>query len=207
MRKLLSILILSICFLACKERKIKPKVKEALSPIDTSKVASPVDTIKNSDNKVYTDYISKSVIQQLKEKLPDWKLPEPAQWEDFWFKEYKKDGVLVNYISSDFNCDNKSDYAFLLQNQRNKQYAVWVVQSNDDEINVINLHEFGKAEFPLQFGIELIPKGPLSYIDFENDDPKPINLKCPGVQVVFFEKGAEAYYWKNNKYESVTTGD
>ncbi|PSR54250.1 hypothetical protein AHMF7605_12305 [Adhaeribacter arboris] len=213
MRKLLLIFILAIGLLACGEGKVKPKVKRASLSTNTSKfeIVEPklnlVDTIKSYDNKVYTKYISGSVFQELRESLPDWELPEPIQWENFWFKEYKDDSVLVNYLSGDFNCDSKSDYAFLLQNKNNKQYAVWVLQSKQGKLSVIKLHDLGESEQPLQFGIELVPKGPLFYIDFENDNPKPIKLKCPGIQVSFFETAAVTYYWKSNKFESVTTGD
>jgi len=211
MRKLLQVSILILVLYACEHKKVKTEIKATTNNNTPLKVSSDNtslgDTIKSFDDKVYQVYLSKAVMGYLKKELPDWKLPEPSRWQNFWFKEYKDDSVLVNYISNDFNCDSQSDYAFILQNQKNKQYAVWILQSKQDKLSVLKLHDFGKAELPLQFGIELVPKGSLSYIDFENDNPKPINLKCPGIQVSYFESGAETYYWNVNKFESVTTGD
>lgn len=50
----------------------------------------------------------------MEQKLPHWHLMNPNSWENFWFKQYQKDSSLVNYITADFNCDEKMDYALLL---------------------------------------------------------------------------------------------
>jgi len=39
------------------------------------------------------------------------------------------------------------------------------------------------------------------------EDIKTIDLKHQAIQVSYFETAADTYYWKDGKYQSVTTGD
>ncbi|WP_352432882.1 hypothetical protein [Mucilaginibacter sp. PAMB04168] len=62
---------------------------------------------------------------------------------------------------------------------------------------------------PLKIGLELIDKGKLNYLSMDEgaDDIKTLDLKHQAIQVSNFEASAETYYWKDGKYQSVTTGD
>ena len=170
-------------------------------------VESLTDTIPAYKSAIYKSYLSPAVFKLLQEYLPEWKLPEPNSWDKFWFDQYKKETVLVNYISADFNGDHKKDYCLILKNSKN-DYAVWVLQSNKKNYLPIKIFQAKNTELPITMGLELVSKGKLNYLNLDNDGPpKTIDLQNAAIQVVFFEASAELYYWKNGKYLSVTTGD
>jgi len=191
------------------------QAKEPSKPVDT--VKSPIikaepkefkvkNTIPAYSDDIYRKYIPAPVFELLDQQLPDWKLPSPNTWEKFWFQEYKRDSSLINYTSGDFNGDDRPDYALILVNA-DKEFTVWVLQSEQGRYKAIKLHETTGLTLPIDMGLELTPKGELNYIDLDNDNPKPIQLKHPAITVAFFERAAQTYYWKDGKYESVTTGD
>ena len=208
MRKIL--LIVTFGLVACGQSKLESISSEA-STKNTISEALPLkknylDSIPPFDKSVYNQHIDKSTLLLIKHQLPNWELPDPSNWQRFWFKEFMKNGGLVNYISGDFNCDNINDYCILLQNA-DKEFAVWVLQSQQDTFSAIKLSDIGKPITQLEIGLEVVPTGPLFYIDFQNDNPKQIDLKCPGIQIISFEKAASTYYWKDGNYKSVVTGD
>lgn len=191
----------------------KTEIKDAVSKnmADTPIVQNvqPQETIVSYDSIIYKQYISQGTMDLINQKLPDWYLVAPNNWDQFWFKEYKKDRSLVNYMAGDFNCDQKQDYALVLADRKN-ELAVWVLQSDGKDYKSIKLHDLGKTGIPLEVGIEIVPEGNLNYIVVDEDDEdgvKSIELECPGIQVMFFEKSAVTYYWKNEKYHELQTGD
>jgi hypothetical protein len=206
MRKFLLIMIFGLS--ACGQSNLQ-SVSEAPTKDTISKTDSPepnyLDSIPTFQKTVYNT-IDTSALSLMKQLLPDWELPDPSNWEKFWFKEYMKNGNFVVFISGDFNCDDITDYVFLLQNKEN-DFAVWILQSEHSDFSPIKLYNIGKRASRLDIGIELVPKGRLFYIDFENDNPPPITLKCPGIQIVSFERAASTYYWDNGIYKTVITGD
>jgi hypothetical protein len=208
MKNILACLLLFI-FLSCSQSAKKPGKESGKStPKTLVKLKThPNDTIPLYDSTVYKKYIDTSVLQLLQSNLPEWHLPPPALWEKFWFNEYKKNEYLVNYAYADFNGDNKTDYAFILDND--KAIAVWILQSEGNRYKAIKLQDLGELTSTIDTGIDLVPKGKLDYIDLDNDsdNPKPINLKHPALTITSFERAAETYYWQNGQYKSVTTGD
>jgi hypothetical protein len=91
----------------------------------------------------------------------------------------------------------------------NHEYAVWVFQSSPTNYSPIKLSEnFKQNGYPISVGIELIPKGELGYLNFDDGPfPEPIKLKCNAINVMHFETSSQAFYWNKNKYESVPTSD
>jgi hypothetical protein len=208
MKNILACLLLLI-FLSCNQSSKKTgKDRQESIPKTLVKLKSrPKDTIPVYDSIVYKKYIDTSVFRLLHNHLPEWKLPSPPVWDKFWFNEYKKNGYLVNYTYADFNGDNKTDYAFILDS--NKVFAVWILQSSGNKYKAVKLQDLGGPTETIDVGIDLVPKGKLDYIDLDNDNdnPKPINLKHPALTVESFERAAETYYWEGGQYKSVTTGD
>lgn len=202
--------LIPFVYTACKQPQKKPTEKPADS-LRSAVVQSPgpgtVDTSIVYTSDIYKQYIPADIDSVIKQQLPEWSLPEPGSWEKLWFNMYKKDSVLINYITGDFNGDRKKDYALILNKGKNI-FAVWVIQSDGNVYKAIKLHEIKTEQTPIDMGIEFVSKGKLGYIDFDSGkEPKPIDLKNPAIQVVFFEQSAETYYWKNGEYQSVTTGD
>jgi len=205
--KYLFIALLSSVIFSCKQPQNNTVKHQADSTTRKPAVAPAInDTAAAYTDAVYAQYVPAQVMTMLKEQLPGWQLPAPGTWEKYWFDAYKKDSTLVNYAPADFNGDHQPDYALLLKNT-DDQYAVWVLQSQAGTYQAIQLYQLEANNLPLSTGIELLPAGQLNYMDLDADDNKTIQLQQPAIQVVFFEAAAETYYWKNGKYQSVTTGD
>lgn len=205
------LIILIVGFLSCNQPEATQKTNQSDSTVITNvaDVKQQVETKSKSvnyDSSIYARFIPKQVFNLLKQKLPDWKFMNPNEWESFWFEQYQKDSSLVNYVPADFNCDGKNDYAFLLKNSKGVM-AVWVLQSYEGGYNTFKVHEIETDRKPIDVGIDLVEKGKLEYIDLDDESIKSINIKCPAVQVLFFERGAVTYYWSKDKFESVQTGD
>jgi len=173
MRKFLLIVIFGLS--ACGQSNIQ-SVSETPTKDTISKTDSPqpnyLDSIPPFQKTVYNT-IDTFALSLMKRLLPEWELPDPSNWEKFWFKEYMKDGNFVNFISGDFNCDDTKDYVFLLKDKQN-EFAVWILQSEHTDFLPIELFKIGKPVSQLEMGVVLVPKGRLWYIEFENDNPPPI---------------------------------
>jgi hypothetical protein len=199
--------------------------KEQSKKIGSIKYDSPTITNKDTFNKtgdlvsndslqtfsysksVYDEYFTSEIKKFLKDSMNEWTVPNPDEWDNLWFQTYRNPASLVNYITGDFNCDNKRDYAVLLAD-KSKAISAWVIQSNNSGFTKIKLEDCGTFENHIQVGLELIDPGKLDYIDPEKDGVlKPIILKCPAIQVEYFESAATTYYWNKNKYSSAVTGD
>lgn len=217
MKPLLAIIFL-FGLLSCTNRKHKSEVKEKVKKDTSIVIQSPEKMTGNRESpdsfpsfdydlKVYDEYLPAHLKSYINKNLPQWKLPDPSEWDNLWFQSYKSPNSLVNYIRGDFNCDQKEDYGLLLSDKTNS-IAAWIIHSDENGYSGVKLEDIGTFDNHIQVGLELVEAGDLNYIDPDiEDEPKPIRLKCPAVQVVYFEKGAATYYWDNGKYNSVITGD
>jgi hypothetical protein len=209
--RLTLIIIVVFSWLACKQTSTQSQtrvdtIRKAITHPAQPKVEQ--DTVPAYTEAVYKDYIPEAVYAMLEEKLPGWRLPSPDSWEKYWFHAYKKDNALVDYVNGNFNGDSKPDYALLLENEQHV-FIVWVLQSDGNDYKAIQLLELSEATLPLDIGLELIDKGKLSYLSMDEgaDDIKTLDLRYQAIQISNFEASAETYYWKDGKYQSVTTGD
>jgi hypothetical protein len=113
--KIAFLFLIIISLLSCKHASIQ-KINQTKDSITKSVPVAKTearDTIPAYTDAIYKQYISASVLKL--SKLPYWRIPSPDIWEKLWFKEYKTDSVLVNYISADFNGDSMPDYALILK--------------------------------------------------------------------------------------------
>jgi hypothetical protein len=86
-------------------------------------------------------------------------------------------------------------------------FPVWVLQSDENSYKASPLHSLGKSKKPVDVGIELLLIGTLNYMDKDGESIKSIELKCPAIRVLYFERSAVLYYWNKDHYEVVQTGD
>ncbi|WP_345949257.1 hypothetical protein ABDD95_20640 [Mucilaginibacter sp. PAMB04274] len=212
--RIILVVLISVHGIACNEG---PKhVSSEAKQTDTVESKTTVQETKTSDENafpaytdpVYKSYISATLKALIEEKLPGWRLPPSGSWEKYWFNAYKKADALVDYASGDFNGDGKADYALLLENE-NHAFIVWVLQSQHDGYKAVELTQLNETTLPLDTGLELVGKGKLNHLSMDDgvDGEKTMELQHPAIQVSYFEASAEIYYWKDNKFQSVTTGD
>ena len=164
------------------------------------------DTLIDYDESLYSHYVPNEIDSFIKTELKGWSLPHPARWGKVWFNDYKTQHTLVNFTTGDFNCDQKKDYAMLMQNQVG-DLAVWLVQAVDKGFEKHKLTEYGKASGPIEIGLQLLPPGEYNQIELEEENTSAVTFPCQAIQVIAFEKSAEAYYWDKAGYKSIQTGD
>lgn len=209
--KILSFVLIIAAAAACRQKPkqvvvqhcVNTNVKTEVKP----KPSNPrTGTIPNYTRSAYQQYITTQVQTLLTNLLPDWHMPDPAAWEKYWFDQYKSDTSLVNFARADFNGDHRPDYALILQSSQNK-LAVWVFQSENNTYRPFKLTEMKTAKPPIQMGLELRRPGIFDYTDAETGRAKTMTSPYPAISVLWFETSSETFYWSNNRYRSVFTGD
>jgi len=156
----------------------------------------------------YEQYIEPQLKVYLDKTFKGWTLPTPNRWDTVWFKQYKSDSTLVNYVSGDFDCNGTKDYVLLLK-KSNGVLGVYAFLSTGSSFKSFEFMDLGKdAGEQIEIGLELLPPGEYNHIDADSDeDPPPLKIKCNSVQVLNFERAAETFYWEKGKLKSITTGD
>ena len=157
---------------------------------------------------IYERYIDPQLKTYLDKAFIGWHLPPPRRWDTLWFRQYKSDSNLVNYISGDFDCNEKKDYAILFK-KASGVIAAFAFLSTGHTFKAVELMDLGKDSGEhIEVGLELLPPGDYNYIEADSEeDPLPIRIKCNSVQVLHFERAAKTFYWEKGKMNSITTGD
>jgi hypothetical protein len=215
--KTLTALIL-LALLSCKQQTTTGATKiigDTKTPGDTSPVPAKtssgrgmIDTFDQRSNNTYQRYIDQRLKSYLDTASGGWALPAPNRWDTVWFNLYHEDSSLVNYVSGDFDCNGIKDYALILK-KANGTIGAYAFLSMGSTFKSEEIIEFGKdTGQQIDIGLDLLPPGTYHYIEPDSEkEPPPIKLKCNSIQVMYFERAAETYYWEKGKFKSITTGD
>jgi hypothetical protein len=193
-----------IVFLSCNNKN-----DEHISPSDSAVIKQGPTTEGESKDSTapakfdYQSYIPKALMDHITTTLPGWHLPGPNSWDTTWWNSYKKDKSLVDFISGDFNCDNKTDHALILMD-KDSAVGAWSFIATETGFNNKQLDLISKEPM-IGIGLELMEKGKQQSL--EDDKIREVTIKCEGVTIVFFEKAAQSYYWDNGKVKMLQTGD
>lgn len=159
---------------------------------------------------IYQTYINPQLQDYLKKKHPTWSVPDRSKWYPQLFNKYKTDRSLVNYISEDFDCNGKKDYALLLD-KGGGVLAVVAFLSTGTSFTTVELTENinygGHAAEKIEFALTLYKPG-----KYNTSDPdiaieaRHINLKCYAIGIGLFEELFEGYndvfYWDKKELKS-----
>ncbi len=197
-------LVLIILFIACKQSNERLENSSA----SNNQANQTVISDKNEsyappafDESIYKDYIPQKLAAFLAEEMPDWKIPAPDKW-GYWFNEFKTSNNLVNFVSGDFNCDKRADYALILADKQ-ENLSIWVFFSKKNNFEKIKLDDFGDISEEINFGLSVLEPGTI-----KNDwTPKPVKINCQAIEEIYFEKASIAYYWDKGKFKTITTSD
>ena len=195
------ILIVVTCFLiSCNNSKNEPNTTEIKKDsVITTDSTEPAAVL------IYTRYVPVNLLQHLSASLPEWSIPDPSAWEKRWWDYYKTNVTLVNYMPGDFNCDGAKDYAMVLTN-RNNNVAAWAFLAKGNSFENKKLDEFQNISG--QIGCGLMPLHAGKHGDLNNEDVNyRVDVKCPGITLVFFEKAARSYYLEKGKVKWIQSGD
>jgi hypothetical protein len=161
-----------------------------------------IDTLPAFNEDIYKEYIPQKLAVFLSEKMPEWKIPAPNKWGKTNFNEFKTSNNLVNFVSGDFNCDRKTDYALILADKQ-ENLSIWVFFSKKNSFEKIKLDDFGDISEEIGFGLSVLEPGTI-----KNDwTPKPVKINCQAIEEIYFEKASAAYYWDKGKFKTITTSD
>ncbi|HSU29233.1 MAG TPA: hypothetical protein VLJ68_12690 [Chitinophagaceae bacterium] len=169
---------------------------------DASRPIIESDTLYNSGLDVYSKYLPPTFRAYVTDYVTGWTIPKENAWEKYWWDQYKKDKSLVNYVSGDFNCDNKTDYSMILTDPRGA-VAAWVFMAKGNDFEKTMLEQADIEEGPIAIGIDLLKKGKQG----DMITNKTADIKCDGVSIVFFERAQHSYYWEKGKFKMIQTGD
>jgi hypothetical protein len=160
------------------------------------------DTLPSFDEGIFKECIPQNLAVFLSKEMSDRKIPAPDKWDKYWFNEFKDSDNLVNFVSSDFNCDKRIDYALILED-RQEQLATWVFFAEKISFSKIKLEDMGGGMEEIIFGLSDLKPG-----IYKNDwTPKPVKINCQAVEIIYFEKASSAYYWDKGKFKWIITSD
>lgn len=146
--------------------------------------------------KDYKRVIPKKVQKYITKNFKSWSYPNAKHWDEFWFKEFASDTSLVNFVQGDFNFDKKTDYAFYLENKKEKKIAYILLHADADTYKTVMFREIAYKGDKPKFNFGLLAT-------YECD-----SIKCTGTYVtkIAFDKDSTiSGYWKDGKYEEVKT--
>lgn len=115
--------------------------------------------------------------------------------EEICFQQTETDGL---HVSADLDADNISDEAYILKNQENQTFGLFVYLSTAKKFLLVK--DLGSDLG--QVSLELISPGEVKtacgkgYWDCKADEPELLKLTYPALNVVYCEKSDFALIWK-----------
>jgi len=160
------------------------KLQELKKKIDTTQVQF------HFTDKDYKKVIPKDVQKYITKNFKNWSYPNASHWDKFWFKNFSTSTSLVNFIQGDFNLDHKQDYAFFLENPKEKKIAYILIQGKGNSFETVNFREMSYKGKKPKFDFGLVAS-------YECD-----SVKCTRTYVtdVVLDKDSITGKWKEGKY-------
>jgi hypothetical protein len=144
------------------------------------------------------------------------KAPFPPGWRAAEKSDYSAENLSViknrvpNHVRADFNGDGINDDAWILINEAENKYGLFIFLSKKGGgYESASLAEYRKETEKLYMGISLMKPGKYKtacgkgYAGCGPNDPKVIILRNPGIDFFAFESGNSVFYWNPNKKEFI----
>ncbi|MFC0878915.1 hypothetical protein ACE01N_20140 [Saccharicrinis sp. FJH2] len=136
--------------------------------------------------------IPDSLINFIEKELPGFSIPTTKEYLQDWNKYLKTEGTLPYYCSSDFNGDNKLDYAILLTDSLN-EVSLYAFIKEINDYKVILIKHLGSQGKEIQIFISVEQKG-----DWESATNK-INVPNDGISIDLTEESLSWSYYFDGK--------
>jgi hypothetical protein len=177
--------------------------------VDSMYTASrPANEKRYSLDEVYQKYVSDELLKYIGATHPSWSVPNQNLWYPQLFNKYKTNNSLVNYVSGDFDCNGKKDYALILDKGKAGLAAVAFLKT-DSSFKTVELTEIGPLKGErIELYLTLYKPGTynISDPDLHPSDPTYIKFKCSSVGIGTFkelyEGGNDVYYWHQGELQS-----
>ncbi len=156
------------------------------------------DTLKTS---AAYSIIPKNILKLLRTTLPDWKLLPPSYWDQPFYNQYKENNSLPCYFSSDLNGDGKSDYVFILTDNKNK-LAIWAMLSSSKNGYVkTKLSDLATFEKKPKVAINSLRPG-LYHSKVHDSQDEEIKVRYISVRYIYDGRTDIGFYWNGSKFQS-----
>lgn len=129
----------------------------------------------------------------LNKNFKNWK-PATIKPEIIKFLKENKRPFQANLIKGDWNGDKKIDYAVLISKGDQTKTIAFVADADDYQYFELTGGDF----------ISLNKKGSKG---FDHNKQKGFTFENDAITVVFWEKAAESFVWRKNKFVSIITSD
>jgi hypothetical protein len=214
MTKLLTILFLFLGLTSCLQTEKKYEVRDLKNTLDSVDMALTTPSGKNySLDDIYQKYIPSELLSYIEISQPTWSVPGQNMWYPQLFNKYQTDSSLVNYVSGDFDCNGKRDYALIMDKGMNHLAAIAFLRV-DNGFKTVELTELLHSEGQkIDFVLSLYKPGRYDIVDPDllPSDPNYVNLKGNSVGIGLFnelyEGGADVYYWDEGQLRSCVIDD
>ncbi|MFZ1688852.1 MAG: hypothetical protein WAU70_15600 [Flavobacteriales bacterium] len=143
-----------------------------------------------------------------------WFLPPISRWERYWQQQYAADSTGdLSMRTADLDGDGSSDHVLFLCStdtaERDSAYVVLVTFGNGRDTLLVS-YPWAEAQGGIGMGLALHPPGTLEHLGGEEGEAEiasPVLLTQPAVTVLFFEKAAITWFWRDGSFHQVWTGD
>lgn len=165
------------------------------NPINSSKKDDLPPVSKDTESVKKEEIIPSVIKNYLDNKLPNYKIPTLQGYINDW-EEFVDDVTFPFICSSDFNGDEKADYALMLISEYGEHHLVAFNSSLEGYSHHL-IRNYSKSE---KIGVILFieKKGNWELID------ETIFIPNDAIGVILPEESLEyAYYWDGQKYEKV----
>lgn len=138
----------------------------------------------------------------------------PSGWRAAEKSDYSAEDLsfinnrVPNHVEADFNGDGINDNAWILVNEAENKYGLFIfLGKKGGSYKIIKLSEYQKETDKLYMGISLIEPGKhqtacgKGYWDCAQDEPKVLTLRNPGINFFKFESANSVFYWNSIKKE------
>jgi hypothetical protein len=124
---------------------------------------------------------------------------------------YKNKGVAHEpwSVVADFNGDNIADFSGLMRSPTGKIDLVVFYSFKGGLIHKVLLKDASEDNDSIYIAVFIEPPGKVHGFPFDNLEPKDLvaDLKHPGIHLIFFEKSAVLFYWKDSDFKEIWTAD
>ncbi|QQR88252.1 MAG: hypothetical protein IPJ76_08600 [Flavobacteriales bacterium] len=139
-----------------------------------------------------------------------WLVPDTTRWSSYWWTTYRDTTGTLAMRKADLDGDGAVDRAVVVEGSGRGPggvQGIWVDRaSGADTVLVI---EGGDAELDsIGFGLLIWSAGDIDHLGSDAEEiPSPFRSEHPVLTVIYFEKSAVTYVWKECRFVPVWTGD
>lgn len=152
----------------------------------------------------------RTIITYIKDHGLGYSNPEGA-FDQFLIDFYKQKGVINEpwSVTADFNGDKIDDFAGLMRSTSGKIDLVVVYSSKYGLAHKVLHKDVCEDNKSIYIAVVLEPPGKVHGFPFDNLKPEELvaDLKHPGIHLIFFEKSAVLFYWKDTDFTEIWTAD